>query len=594
MKKWISILLVLILLLGTLSASFAEEKYNTLTVGSTTPFSGNFFNGIFGNNIADMDVQTLVHGYSPVYWDSTEGKYAFNDNVLSGAVTQEIKNSDCTYHLALCDDLFFNNGEKITAWDYAFSLLLLCSGEIVELTGNSAARPEIVGSTEYRDGKTEILRGVRVYNDKQIAVTISGDYRPYYYETAVLDIIPYPISEIAPGCSVFDDGNGVYISGDFSAELLKSRLVDPETGYVSHPSVSSGPYVLVSYNGNEAKLMKNPYFKGNQYGYRAGIENLVFRTVNNENMLQELVTGNVDFLTRCTQKEVIDRGIELVDRGEIQMNHYPRSGYSFFSFCCEKDTVTETAVRKAISLCVDKDAIKEEYVGEYGVRVDGDYGMGQWMVPMNAEIEQTDSKHQTEQARKDPEILLEEAGWLKDVDGIRFKMVKGNKTRLELKLIYPETNKIGDLLEENLIKPLADIGVAVEAQAIPMEQLLNSYYRIEERDCDMIYLATNYSVIYDPSSCYDPDEDNKVDNTTGLKDQQLYELALAMRGTEPGDKQTYIARWKEYQERWTELHPVIPVYSNEYYDFFIPTVKDYNGQLEYGWAEAIIGAYMSD
>lgn len=72
MKKWISILLVLILLLGTLSASFAEEKYNTLTVGSTTPFSGNFFNGIFGNNIADMDVQTLVHGYSPVYWDSTE------------------------------------------------------------------------------------------------------------------------------------------------------------------------------------------------------------------------------------------------------------------------------------------------------------------------------------------------------------------------------------------------------------------------------------------------------------------------------------------------------------------------------------------
>lgn len=599
MKKWVALMLTVMLLLGICGNSFAAMKYDTLTVGTTTPFTGNFFSDVFGHNIADLDVQQLVHGYSPVYWNSTAGSFLYNSAVISGTRYMDDPAGNRTYYLALCDDLYFSNGEQITAWDYAFSLLLLCSGEMAEISGNTSIKPEISGCDNYRSGKADFLRGVHVYSDTQFSITIDADYRPYYYEVAVLDVVPYPISVLAPGCTVRDDGDGVYLEGELSAETLNKKLTDDRNGYISHPSVSSGPYTMTSYKDGMVTLKVNPYFKGNHDGLKPKIENIVYRCCDNEDMLQELVTGNVDFLSRCTKKEIIDRGVELVHQGEFLMDSYPRSGYSFFSFCCERDTVADIEVRKAIAMSIDKDAIVEAYVGDYGLRVDGDYGIGQWMYlktvnEANEETEEEEKNEETEEPVGSPAQILEQAGWIKDTDGIRYKVIDDRKVRLELKAIYPEGNMIGELLQDNLINPLQRIGIQLTAEAVPMADLLNYYYRFSERDCDMIYLATNFSMVYDPTSNFDPKENDTVSNTTGLKDQELYDLALAMRQTKPGQVNTYTERWKAYQERWTEMIPMIPVYSNMYYDFYVPTLQDYHGDSEYGWAEAILGAYLGD
>lgn len=594
MKKWTSALLTVILVIGICVNGCAALKYDTLKVGTTTPFTGNFFSDVLGNNIVDLDVQQLVHACSPVYWDAQSGSFLYNSTVISGSQILDDPAGNRTYYLAFCDDMYFSNGKKITAWDYAFSLLLLCSGQMAEISGNTSIKPEITGCADYRNGKNECLRGVRVYNDSLMSITISADYRPYYYEVAVLDIVPYPISEIAPGCKVLDDGNGAYINGDFSTQKLKEKLTNSRTGYISHPTVSSGPYTLVSYKNGEVRLQVNPYYKGNQNGLKGKIENVYYRCCNNETMLQDLVTGNVDFLTRCTKKEIIDRGIELVSQGEFRMDNYPRSGYSFFSFCCEKDTVADQAVRQAIAMCVNKDAIVDAYVGEYGIRVDGDYGIGQWMYQTVADEENKEKQEDTDIHADSPAGILEKAGWLPDEDGIRSKEIDGQNIRLELKLIYPETNLIGELLDANLIMPLKEIGISLAAEALPMDRLLNEYYRYTERDCDMIYLATNYSMIYDPTNDFDPNENDTSANTTGLKDQKLYDLALEMRRTTPGDTAAYTERWKAYQERWMEMIPLIPVYSNTYFDFYTPNLQNYNGSTVNGWAESILGAYMGD
>ena len=66
MKKVLACLLAAILLLGLLPAGAEEaEKYDLLTVGITTPFSGNFLSGALGNSISDQDVRRLIHGYQP-------------------------------------------------------------------------------------------------------------------------------------------------------------------------------------------------------------------------------------------------------------------------------------------------------------------------------------------------------------------------------------------------------------------------------------------------------------------------------------------------------------------------------------------------
>lgn len=601
MRKRIAWILIVSLFLGLCQPCFAARKYSALNVGTTTPFSGNFFSGVFGDNISDMDVQYLVHGCSPVYWQPKDGSFMYDSHVVSGSQYNDDAAGNRTFFLNFQNDMKFSDGSAITAWDYAFTWLLLCSGEMAEVSGNTGIMPEILGCEDYRAGKTDVFQGIRVYSDDLMSVTISKDYRPYYYEISVLDISPYPISVLAPGCRVKDDGKGAWIEGPFDADLLRKTLTDPETGYLSHPSVCSGPYVITSYDGETVRMTVNPYNKGNQNGQKPRIENLEYSVCKNENMLQELISGKVDLLPRCTRKEVIGRGVELVSQGELAMDSYPRSGYSFFSFCCERDTVAETEVRKAISMCLDKQAIVEEYVGDYGLPVEGDYGIGQWMYqdlyPDNPRDGTEDTEEETadETDRVGPAIaMLEAAGWLPDEDGIRCKEINGQKVRLDLKVIYPEGNQIGTLIEPCFAVYLKEAGIGLEAEAVAMDELLKRYYRYTERNCDMIYLATNYSIVYDPVDDFDPNENDTVSNTTGLKDRELYDLALEMRRTEPGDTATYNTRWTAFQARWKELMPAIPVYSNTYYDFYARTIQDYEGIAVNGWAEAVVGAYLGD
>ena len=50
----------------------------------------------------------------------------------------------------------------------------------------------------------------------------------------------------------------------FTEELLRQTILDPETGYRSHPKVVSGPYMLTSWDGSTAEFEVNPYYL---YGY---------------------------------------------------------------------------------------------------------------------------------------------------------------------------------------------------------------------------------------------------------------------------------------------------------------------------------------
>ena len=178
---------------------------------------------------------------------------------------------------------------------------------------------------------------------------------------------------------------------------------------------------------------------------------------------------------------------------------------------------------------------------------------------------------------------------------MRCKEIDGALTALELKLIYPEGNAVGEALESALVENLASVGVKLELEATPFDALLRLYYRQDARACDMIYLASNFASVFEPSATFNPaDAESGVNNTTGIADEALYALAVDMRQTEPGDVLSYCQKWVAFQEAWAELLPIIPVYSNVYFDFYTPTLHNYNVGASTSWAEAIVGAYLGD
>lgn len=619
MKRIMACFLALVLAFCTVGA-MAAGRENKLVVRSTTALSGNFFSPAFGSNTSDLDVQTLLHGYHLAKWNGDEGSYVLNDRVVTSLVKTEDSQGNRTYTLTLCEDLRYSDGTPITARDYAFSILLNASAQMAEIGGAADGGACLLGAADYKDG-AKALKGVRVLNDSHLAITVSAEYRPFFYELGLLDYAPYPISVIAPGCQVKDDGEGAYIDGAFTADVLRGTMLDAQTGYVTHPSVVSGMYTLVSYDGAQAEFELNRNYKLAKRD-TVPIKRIVFKTVSNDTMIDELKNGTVDLLTKVTSASAVEQGNKLPYA--YAKVSYPRTGLSMISFCCESSAVSSQAVRQAIAYCTDRDAIVSSYVGANGQRVDGYYGVGQWVYQLvsgkmaapvarvsNAASDEEKAAYNATMADWNSlslanvatyalnldaaKALLDQDGWALNADGIREKLVDDQTVQLKLSLVYPEGNTIADALQAHMVENLAQVGIELTLQAKPMAELLKLYYRQEARDCDMIYLATNFSVCFDPSATFSPDDAAQgVSNRTAIADEELYQLAKDMSSTVPGDLLGYCRKWIAFQERYAEMLPAIPVYSNNYNDYYTKRLKSFKVSERVSWAEAIEDAYRDD
>ena len=607
MRKIIALLLTCALVLGMTSVHAEEtRKYDRLTVGVTTPFTGNFLSDTLSNNISDQDVRMLIHGYSLVEWDQDRGIYEFSKPEVT---TATVSSDNLTYTFAIADDMKYNDGTPITARDYAFALLLLGSPELKDAIGTCEDISRIKGGKEYQNGTAKELAGFKLIGDYEFAITIDSSYYPYFYQLKVLDISPLPIDVIAPGCTIQKNSNGIYINGPFSAELLKKTLLTPETGYLSHPRVTSGPYQLTSYDGESVTLDPNKNFIGDEEGNKPEIPQIVIKYTKPEFLIGDLNAGTLDLVVRCTREDQIESGMSLVG-DDFKMESYMRAGLSLIGFCAEKGPTSDVNVRKALAMCMDKEALTKAYSGGFGMTINGYYGIGQWMFRMaNGAIlkeEDDDSdwsglsmsritgyELNVEEANR----LLEDAGWNLDENGdaystgIRYRKENGELVPLKLKMIYPEGNGTGPLLQETFIDNLNQAGVELEIVQLPWEELLKMYYRQEERNCDMILIGTNFGEVFDPSGDY---EEDGTSLRNGITDPTLRKLAITMRSTEPGDAAEYCRRWLAYLEKRSAVVAEIPIYSDAYLDFHISALQNYNVSATGQWAMAVQSAILSD
>ncbi|MBR0267735.1 MAG: hypothetical protein IJQ71_09950 [Clostridia bacterium] len=615
MKKLISLILTLVLLAGcciaTAEETVTEKKYESLTVGVTTAFNGNFLADAMGSNISDQDIRKMIHSYHLVTWDGSSGIFRQNGQVITAGVASE---DGSTFIYTLANDLTYNDGTPITARDYAFSFLLLTSRQLLESTGLREDGSRIHGWKAYDEGLSATVSGFRLIGDHQIAITISPEFTPYFYEMKAMDFYPLPIKVLAPGCEVRDDGNGIYLSGDFTAQTLQETLLDPDTGYASHPTVTSGPYNLVSYDGKRVELKLNSLYKGDADGSKPYIENIIVRYAPSRDIMANLIVGDVDLAVRCARVEMITTGMALASSDEYALKSYSRNGLSFISFCGEKGPTADVNVRKALAMCLDKDKLVTDYLGNLGTPVKGYYGIGQWMFPMTrGNIPDSWKEEAGEDATWDDinldglteytldvdaaKALLDAAGWNLNAEGgaytegLRYKAVDGELKPLSLRLIYPNDNLAGPMLEEVFAPYLREAGAEIDFTALSMPTLLQMYYRQIERDCDMILLGSNFQDVFDPSVNYD---EYGTDRLTGITDPQLAQLAREMRMTESGDAPQYVRRWIKFLEYRSQVLPEIPLYSNAYMDFSTSALRDYTPGIYSSWSEALMKAYLSD
>lgn len=621
MKRSLSLLLMLLVCVIPLAPAAAQGEGEALIVGSTTMLSGAFFTGMWGNNTSDIDVRTLLHGYSPVVW-TMQTLYETDPMVIKDITAGTYENGNKVFTIELQEDLTYNDGTPITAADYVFSILLHASPVLAELGATVAGASHIDGYDAYRQGSASTFAGVRLLGDYRYSVEVKAEHLPYFYELAMLDFPPYPIAVIAPGCAVADDGQGAYIQGDsFTPERLSQSILDAQSGYLSQPRVTSGPYQLEAYDAQAgtASFTANPRYKGNYQGQKPTIERVAIRNVTPETMAGQLESGEVHLLNKCVDADTITEGLALYADGEMMYANYPRMGLGFVAFACEQGPTQFEAVRQAVAHALDVEAFCDEYTTvNYGVPVYGYYGIGQWMVQRIASSAgQGESIPDDEAAQWDAltlgvlnqypydlaqaEALLAADGWTLDAqgnaytgDGSRHKQV--GETLMPLTLRYAKTqDSIAAQLVEDMLSPGLDaLGIALEVTALPFTQMLESYYSQGDRAYDMMYLATNFHSPFDPYMIFGTNADfDGTLNTTGLHDAELEALALALRRTESGNLLEYCQKWLAFQQQWNEKLPMLPLYSNIYFDFHIPQLQGYAPQTYQNWPTAILYAHLA-
>ena len=588
------------------NAGADENSRNFLRVGNATPTTGKFFTTLWGGTTSDLDVQELLYGYEPVRYDIGTNRFVYDRSIVQDAIATEDAEGNRNYLIVLYDDLKYSDGTAITAWDYAFSILFRMDPAIAETGGQPADFSWIVGAEEYLNGSCPVLSGVHVIDNDMIRITAKAESLPYFYELNRLRIIPYPISEIAPGITVQDEGEGVFLSGKLTADMIRENVLDPEKGTMSHPQIVSGPYILEAYDGKTAIFGINPYYKGTESGYIPHIRKIEYTKAEQTEMVGQLAADEFGLLNKVTFLPNILEGVQLrTETDRIDAQNYMRVGLTMLWFAENSQLAGEPEIRKAIAYCFDREKYIRDYVGPYGLQTDGFYGLGQWMFLQASGLKQSDvnedipeeERKALEEAYKgitldgltkytlDPaeaSRLLEEAGWKLNSAGQRAKEINGETVPLQLTMGIPESQEAEEGLRNTLLTHLWEIGIDVKIQKLSMQEI-EKIYRGETDGADMVFFGENFSLVFDPELL-----------RTSIEHEELYEMALETVRTEPADGAAFLRKWVKLQERITETLPMIPVYTNVYFDFFSRELHDYRITEAVTWGEAITASRIGD
>lgn len=235
--------------------------------------------------------------------------------------------------------------------------------------------------TNEGDGVSKTFAGLRLLADNQFSVTVKPEYANYYYAISYAGFSPF-VKELWCGdYDIADDGEGCYFtdgfynktgdSFDMAAHIVASSN-NTDTTYAC-----SGPYVVESYDEGDksAILTLNPNFPGNYEGAKPSIAKVIYKKSVSATQLDDLKSGGVDVLMGITGGAETDEAVAACDNsnGAFVYTHYSRAGYGKLQFRNDYGPAQFTAVRQAITYCLDRASFAKTFTGGYGGVVDGAY-----------------------------------------------------------------------------------------------------------------------------------------------------------------------------------------------------------------------------
>ena len=580
------------------------EPTGQMVIGSINQVINEFYDTGFSTSETNYNMYDLIHGGYDTVVFSKEGEFQYNDTVVASHEETENEDGTKTYTVTINDGLVWSDGTPITAKDYVFAILLENSDEMAGVDGYPCNTGySYVGYDEWLDGSADAFAGVHLVDDMTYSLTVKAEELPYHYDITYATLRPRPLHVIAPECDVEDTENGATITGEFATELLQETINNVETGYRYNPKVTCGPYLFDNFDeaSQQATLKANPEFVGDYRGVKPSIETLVIKTVSSDTMMNELESGSVDLLYSCSGGDTINAGLDLVEEGKAADTTYMRNGYGKIQFDCSVFPTDSQNVRQAIAYCLDRNEFARQYTGGYGSVVHSFYGLAQWEYQDSVEwINENLNTYEmnVEEAKK----LLEEDGWNLNADGTpysgtgtRYKEVDGELKPLVITWCNSEGNPVSELLATMLPETMAEAGMELQATTTDFATLQNGILHAGDTMYNMYNLATGFATANSPWYYFSSDEAWMGNyNTNWIADEELNDAVMPLKSIPYEDSEAWLEAWQNFIKVWNEKLPDVPLYSDEYYDFYSTRVQGWENTATWGWQNAVLDAWVSE
>lgn len=644
MKKFLALLLAVVMVLTMVACGEGKKKADgQVVIGTSTEASGDWAYSAFvrNPNATDKAVMTLTDDMTTVDSDQ-HGDYGINKTVVKSYERIEEENGNVTYKFVINDGLKFNNGEAVTAQNFVAWTMFVTSPAGKEMGVVSATYNMLPGGLAYRNGETNILSAVHLYDEKTFSITIAKtgedgetSYLPYYYDITYAAMQAVNLTYwFGEGWSVKDDGEGVYFVNadgkEFTAETVGETV--EAARFATGNRVTAGPYNLVSFDqsSREIVLEVNENYNGNFEGQKPGIQKLVIVKTSEDTVMDMITTGQIQIYSQIADGSEVNAVMDLIEAGTINSStsQYDRAGYGYFGFACDLGPTQFTEFRQAIAYLLDRVEFAQTFCKGWGSVVHGPYCTAFTMTA------KTDIEKKINHYDYNPEKaveLLKQAGFVYNADGsdyvdgsgeVRYAKVTEeqakyyesfNKVLADGTILMPATvnwassegNAVSALLSTMLANSDATkaAGVSIVKTEMTFPSLLSYMYRQETNGAvgdftvptyNMFNLATGYNGgVYDESYNWttDPEYIEQGMNVQHLYDKELDKLSMDMvYGVEPGDEATYLSLWEKYIIRWNELLPMVPLYSNIYVTVYPNTIDNYAEDSFWGFERAILYA----
>lgn len=644
MKKFLALLLAVVMVLTMVACGEGKKKADgQVVIGTSTEASGDWAYSAFvrNPNATDKAVMTLTDDMTTVDSDQ-HGDYGINKTVVKSYERIEEENGNVTYKFVINDGLKFNNGEAVTAQNFVAWTMFVTSPAGKEMGVVSATYNMLPGGLAYRNGETNVLSAVRLYDEKTFSITIAKtgedgetSYLPYYYDITYAAMQAVNLTYwFGEGWSVKDDGEGVYFVNadgkEFTAETVGETV--EAARFATGNRVTAGPYNLVSFDqsSREIVLEVNENYNGNFEGQKPGIQKLVIVKTSEDTVMDMITTGQIQIYSQIADGSEVNAVMDLIEAGTINSStsQYDRAGYGYFGFACDLGPTQFTEFRQAIAYLLDRVEFAQTFCKGWGSVVHGPYCTAFTMTA------KTDIEKKINHYDYNPEKaveLLKQAGFVYNADGsdyvdgsgeVRYAKVTEeqakyyesfNKVLADGTILMPATvnwassegNAVSALLSTMLANSDATkaAGVSIVKTEMTFPSLLSYMYRQETNGAvgdftvptyNMFNLATGYNGgVYDESYNWttDPEYIEQGYNVQHLYDEQLDKLSMDMvYGVEPSDEATYLDLWEKYIIRWNELLPMVPLYSNIYVTVYPNTIDNYAEDSFWGFERAILYA----